>query len=287
MKKIIQFFKDKPVLKHFVLATFSTLLLVWLVLMWLNSYTNHGEQIAVPNVIGLHQDELEEYLSKRDLRYEIIDEVYSTEHPKGTVLRQDPIAHTDETPSYVKSNRKLYLTIVSDQDKMVAIPDLVGRSKRLAQAQMDIVGLKPVYQPTPYEFSDVVVKQVYKGKSVKAGDKVPYGSTIIVYVGVGQDGEPIAVPNVVGYSSEEISAYLADKSIYPFYECSNCVTKEDTLMAVAYKQHPLPSVNPTQFKRPGFTLTIFLDKNATKGNNIPLDSLNYNNQIRDSIQPIE
>jgi eukaryotic-like serine/threonine-protein kinase len=286
MKGIIQFITQRPLLKHFILATLALLFIVWGILQLLSNYTNHGEQIAVPNVIGLHQDELEDYLSKRDLRYEIIDEVYSTEHPKGTVLRQDPIAHSEETPSYVKSSRKLYLTIVSDQDKMVAIPDLVGRSKRLAQAQMDIVGLKPVYQPTPYEFTDVVVKQVYKGKSVKAGDKVPYGSTIIVYVGVGDDGEPISVPNVVGYSASEITAYLSEKSIYPFFECSNCETKEDSLSAVAYKQHPLPSTNPTQYKRPGFTLTIFLDKNASLNNIIPLDSLNYT-PVRDSVPSIE
>jgi beta-lactam-binding protein with PASTA domain len=286
MKGIIHFFAQRPILKHMVLAIVSLLLIVWGVLQLLNSYTNHGEQIAVPNVVGLHQNELEDYLSKRDLNFEIIDEVYSTEHPKGTVLRQDPIPHSEETPSYVKSGRKLYLTIVSDQDKMVAIPDLVGRSKRLAQAQMDIVGLNPVYQPTPYEFSDVVVKQVYKGKTVNAGDKVPYGSTIVVYVGVGDDGEPVPVPNIVGYSANEISIYLSDKSIYPFFECSNCETKEDSMSAVAYKQHPLPSTNPTQYKRPGFTLTIFLDKTAPLNNKTPLDSLNYK-QIRDSIPTIE
>lgn len=272
MKNILSFLKSKTFFKHLGLSIVFVLLLVWLVLKWLDSYTNHGEQIAVPNVVGLNQVELEEYLSKRDLRFEIIDEVYSTEYPKGTVLRQDPVAHSEETPSYVKSNRKLYLTIVSDQDKMVAIPDLVGRSKRLAQAQLDIVGLKPVYEPIPYEFNDVVVKQVYKGKEVKAGHKVPYGSKITVYVGVGQDGDPIAVPTVLGYTAQEITSYLADKSIYPFFSYENCITKEDSLMARAYKQHP-PTTD-TQLKKPGFTLTIYLDKNYSGNTTTPIDSLN-------------
>jgi beta-lactam-binding protein with PASTA domain len=282
MKKIVNFFANKPLLKHFLLAIIAVILIVWGVLAWLSSYTNHGEQIAVPNVVGLHMDELDEYLSKRQLNYLIIDEVYSTEHPKGTVLRQDPVAYSEATPSYVKSGRKIYITIVSDQDKMVAIPDLVGRSKRLAQAQMDIVGLIPVYQGIPYEFNDVVVKQTYKGKEVEAGFKVPYGSTITVFVGVGQDGDPISVPKVVGYTAAEISAYLSDKSIYPYFEYENCNTKEDSLMARAYKQHPPASGSQNQLKKPGFTLTVFLDKNALANTIIPIDSLNLK-RINDSI----
>lgn len=281
MKEIIEILFSKRFLKHLLIAVVLLVVIIFSVLKWLDNYTNHGEQIAVPNVVGLHQDELENFLSKRQLRYEIIDEVFSTEHPKGTVLRQDPVAHTEETPSYVKSNRKIYLTIVSDQDKMVAVPDLEGRSKRLAQAQMDIVGLKPIYRTIPYEFNDVIVKQEYRGKEIKSGTKVPYGSSIVVYVGVGQDGEPIAVPNVLGFSTQEIKTYLSDKSVYPFFEYQNCVTKEDSLMARSYKQHPLPSTNPSQFKKPGFTLTIFMDKNASGGNNISLDSLNL--RLNDTI----
>lgn len=282
MKDFFKFLKSKTFFKHFALSIVFVLVLVWLVLKWLDSYTNHGEQIAVPNVVGLHQEELEEYLSKRELRFEVIDEVYSTEYPKGTVLRQDPVAHSDETPSYVKSGRKIYITVVSDQDRMVAIPDLVGRSKRLAQAQLDVVGLKPIYQPIPYEFNDVVVKQIYKGKEVKAGFKVPYGSTINVYIGVGQDGDPISVPTVIGYSAQEISSYLSDKSIYPFFNYENCVTREDSLSARAYKQHP-PSTD-TQLKKPGFTLTVYLDKNYSGNTTTSIDSLNLMKpKVNDSI----
>lgn len=274
MKDFLNFFRSKQFLINLGIILIVVVVIVWGTLKWLDGYTNHGEQIAVPNLVGLHQDELDDFLTKRSLKYEIIDEVYSTEYPKGTVIRQDPIAHTDNTESYVKSNRKIYLTVISDQDRMVAFPDLSGRSKRLAQAQLDIVGLKPNYKPIPYEFNDVVVKQQYKGKEIAAGEKIPYGSKVTIYIGVGQDGDPIPVPSIIGQTSDTIMTYLSDKPIYPYFEYENCETKEDSLMARSYKQHPVASKNESQFKKPGFTLTIFMDKNYVPKNNIPLDSLN-------------
>ena len=283
MKEFFSFFKSKQFLINLGLIIVVVVSVMWGILKWLDGYTNHGEQIAVPNIVGLHQDELEGFLSKRELRFEIIDEVFSTEHPKGTVIRQDPIAHSEETESYVKSNRKIYVTVVSGEDRMIVFPDLSGRSKRLAQAQLDIVGIKPIYKPIPYEFNDVVVKQQYKGEEIKAGDKIPFGASVTIYIGVGQDGEPIPVPNLIGQTADTISTYLSDKPIYPYFEYENCETKEDSLMARAYKQHPPASKNESQFKKPGFTLTIFMDKNFKLDTILPIDSLNnFNDSL---IQP--
>lgn len=277
MKEFLKFLKSKQFLINAAIIFIVVFLVVWGTLKWLDNYTNHGEQIAVPNIVGLHQDELDDFLTKRNLRYEVIDEVFSTEHPKGTIIRQDPIAHTEETVSYVKSNRKIYVTVVSDQDRMVAFPDLAGRSKRLAQAQLDVVGIKPIYKPIPYEFNDVVVKQLYKGREIKAGEKIPYGSRVEIYIGVGQDGDPIPVPNLIGQTADTISKYLSDKPIYPYFEYENCETKEDSLMAKARRQHPPASKNESQFKKPGFTLTIFMDKNFVADTIPPIDSLNMFN----------
>ena len=76
--------------------------------------------------------------------------------------------------------------------------------------------------------------------------------------------------------------YKLGRSVY-LVECDeyeNCETKEDSIAARAYKQHPPASKNESQFKKPGFTLTIFMDKNF-KMDTIPaLDSLNnFNDSI--------
>ena len=36
--------------------------------------TNHGDTITVPNLIGMELNEIDEFLSDRDLRYESLDD---------------------------------------------------------------------------------------------------------------------------------------------------------------------------------------------------------------------
>ncbi len=51
--------------------------------------TNHGESITVPDLYGVQFEELDEYLTDRDLRYEITpDSGYSADFPPFTVLNQ-------------------------------------------------------------------------------------------------------------------------------------------------------------------------------------------------------
>ena len=53
--------------------------------------TKHGESITVPDLIGLNFSELEEFLSKRNLKYEIIsDSSFTTKFPPLTVIYQNP-----------------------------------------------------------------------------------------------------------------------------------------------------------------------------------------------------
>ena len=53
--------------------------------------TNHGDTITVPNLMGMKLEDLDEFLSDRDLRYEVLDDSsYSSEYPPFTVLQQNP-----------------------------------------------------------------------------------------------------------------------------------------------------------------------------------------------------
>ena len=67
--------------------------------------TNHGDTITVPNLVGMELNEIDEFLSDRDLRYEILeDSSYSSEYPPYTILQQNPSENEK-----VKENRKIYL----------------------------------------------------------------------------------------------------------------------------------------------------------------------------------
>jgi len=80
--------KSKPLLKNFLLAFLSAILIVVVTLIWLNFYTNHGQKIETPSFLGLSIEEAEELANTYELRL-TIDSVYANKQKK-TVILQSP-----------------------------------------------------------------------------------------------------------------------------------------------------------------------------------------------------
>ena len=99
--------------------------------------TNHGETITVPDLYGMKLDEMEDFLTKRDLRYEINDSTYSDEHDPLTILKQYPKAG-----SKVKENRKVFISVNRLTPPTVPMPKLIERSLRNAEAVLKSNELK-------------------------------------------------------------------------------------------------------------------------------------------------
>ena len=65
-----------------------TLLVLFFFYVYLPATTNHGETLTVPNLIGLSYEELDEFLIKRNLRYEVTpDSSYSAKFPSQAITR--------------------------------------------------------------------------------------------------------------------------------------------------------------------------------------------------------
>ncbi len=65
--------------RFFISIVAATLLLTGLFfgsLRWLDSYTNHGREIIVPDLEGLNEQEAEKILSGKKLGYEIVDSIF-------------------------------------------------------------------------------------------------------------------------------------------------------------------------------------------------------------------
>ena len=100
--------------------------------VYLPSTTRHGETITVPNLEGMSLLEMDDFLKKRHLNYEVSDSGYSSQYPPLAILKQYPLAG-----SYVKENRKIYLTVISRQAKSVKLPnDLIDGSLKNAELIM-------------------------------------------------------------------------------------------------------------------------------------------------------
>lgn len=223
---------------HLLYAVVTVLLLVIGTKWFLSSYTHSSDdyKVDLPNLIGLKTSQLAETLEPLELNYEITDTVFSEKGAKGTVLLQTPGA-TSLTRQKIKKGRTVYLTVVSDKPKLIVVPKLVSKSRRHAEGVLKIIGLKATVKYKPYnDCNDCVIEQLYKGKALKEGARVPKGETITLILGQ-KSGELVPVVDLSGLTIEQAKERLSNSSLTMFITCE-CKTRKDSLTATVYRQEP-------------------------------------------------
>ena len=163
--------------------------------VYLPGATNHGESITVPDLTGMKLEELSEFLSERELRFEVDDSTYSEEYPPLTVLRQFPRAG-----STVKENRKIYISVNQVMPPTVPLPDLTSGGSRVnAEVVLKSNQLKRgrIYlQSSP--FLNLVIEMRYQGKKIEPGARLPKGSVIDLVVGDGRGPSDLVLGDLIG-----------------------------------------------------------------------------------------
>lgn len=259
MKKFFRFFISRQFLKHFLLIVLVWFLIIFVEARYLKWHTGFEDKVEVPSFYGVHYEALEEFVGDRDIKYEIKDSVYLDDWPKGTVCWQYP-RPTDSTGMWVKPGRTIQLSIVPLTPKMMAMPNVVDMSKRMAETTLSSMGFRTTvsFKPAP-EGKDFVLAQLYNGKPIPAGTMVPKGTRIELVVAKGNTGETTPLPNLVGLTIMQATERLQSLTLSLHRECESCVTEEDFMNAVITNQNPAggEGVNVAA----GSTITVW----ATKG----------------------
>lgn len=155
-------------------------------LLWLNSYTRHGEAVVVPYVKGMNIRQAEDKLVQQSLRSTIVDSSYVKGIAPGAVLEQNPVGGTK-----VKEGRTIYLTINTSSVPQVAIPDIIDNSSmRQAEARLRAIGFKMTEPEFISGEKDWVYGVKYRGQELRTGDKIPYEATLTLCVGNGNEVTP-------------------------------------------------------------------------------------------------
>lgn len=176
----------------------------WGALVWLKSYTHHGESVEVPDVKGLYVEEAELLLADLGLGYEVIDSVYLRSLAPGEIAEQSPAPGTS-----VKRSRDLYLTVNRRSRKMVGVPMLVGESRRKAQTNLKTLGFNAdSVRYKPYEFDDEVLGLLYDEVPLDSGASVPDGARIVLVVGRADSTVTRVVPNLLGLTMAEAAPLI-------------------------------------------------------------------------------
>lgn len=149
----------------------------------LDSYTNHGEKVSVPSVIGKSFFEATQTLDKSGFVGVITDSVYKKSAKPGSVIEQMPKSGT-----LIKSGRIVYLTVNLNGEPLVKLPDLVGNSSyREAEIVLKSLGFK-LTAPQYVEGADKdQILRIKQGKrEVHTGESISRERALTLYVGAGE-----------------------------------------------------------------------------------------------------
>jgi serine/threonine-protein kinase len=261
IKQIKSLIFSKYFLKHFGLVILFYLLFVFGSIYYLNFATNHGEKIPVPNLVGLSSDEAKKKLEDLGLQYEILDSVYDPnsplfKKPEGTVFEQ-VIEPTSSSNVYVKSGRIIGIRLTK-KTQLVEMPNLVFKQIHFAQSILDGRGLRFIirYRQTE-ESNGSVMDQLFNGKKITQGTRIPIGSVIILVVGQLDIGIPFQIPNLVGLYRDEALKILYSLKISSYnVVCADCFTHEDSISALIFYQSPEYLEGQNVFKSSHFSFSM-------------------------------
>lgn len=203
LEKLIRLIKENSWRTYALHLGLMVVVFIGLVLIfffvYLPSATHHGEAITVPNLKGMSLLDMDEFLKKRHLNYEVYDSLYDQNYPPLSIYTQYPLPG-----SYVKENRKIYLTVIKTTPDITIMPNLIDGSLKNAELFLANYGLrrgKITY--VPFLGSNVVLEQHYRGKKIEPGEKIEKGSEIDLVVGDGLGRRVFSMPRFIGLPVDE------------------------------------------------------------------------------------
>ncbi len=211
VQKVLGFFKSPQLWLSLLGMVLVGGLLFFLLTLWMTSYTKHGQRLEVGEYVGLKLADASTDIERASFRTEVIDSVFLVDKPPHEVLRQDP-----EPGSYVKADRRIYLTVTKAIPDEVTLPALAGtydfdRYRRKLN-MLDIEGrVRDRTFSNKYQ-ENTILKVYYDDKELseerlRSGVRIPKGS-VLEFTVTSKAGGEVAVPELVCRTFEEASFTL-------------------------------------------------------------------------------
>ena len=200
-------------------------------------YTRQNQNKVKIDVINRNLNDAIKLLKSENYRYEVSDTLYTNKFSLGTIIDQYPKPNTR-----VKSGRTVRLKI-AHPEKSVAIPNLIGQSRRSAELELNQMGLliDTVYTEYNPEYPNGTIAWQYP----KAGDRRKKGMGIQITVSKGMPPNFFQVPNLIGLSINQAKdlifksrlkvgkiSYHQDQDLDPYTVLDQSI-KDGTVLDVA------------------------------------------------------
>lgn len=183
MKNLILTFIRSTFFKQLLLSLGVLILVIIGLMYWLKSSTNHGQKLPVPDLSKKTLSEVAAILDTHKMRFVVLDSAnYNPDYPRFSVIDQTP-----KPGSFVKENRKIYLTINPSDYNDVTLPNIIQKTYRQAAPTLISLGFRvgdTVYRPNIAK--DMVLEMRFRNKKVNPGDKLKKNSELSLVLGDGK-----------------------------------------------------------------------------------------------------
>lgn len=246
--------------RNLIYAIAGVAVFVFMLNIFLNFFTRHGESSPVPDLKGLSMDSVQIVAKQNHLRIEVVDSVFVPSYPRGTVFEQNPKAGI-----HVKRNRKVFLTMNLTAPKKIPMPNVVNLSLRQAKAELITKG----FQVGELKYrsniaTNIVLAQEFNGEKISEGMLLPMGTHVDLILGLNSTDEKASVPNTVGltYSTARDLIIESSLNVGKLHFDQSVKTITDTLNSRVYKQEP--SYSGGQYVSLGSRVTLHLKPATNK-----------------------
>ncbi len=185
----------KKIFKHAIAISIITgILIILLEFIIMPFYVRHGKCKELTDVTLMDIKSAMIMIKTSGFNGVVTDTIYTSEVEPNIVLDQHP-----EPGTIVKKGRTVRLKI-SQTEKLVLVPNIIGQSQRSAELLLNKVGLK--ISTISREYSVIVPNGVIVNQMPDSTETLPKGYSVRVVISKGRSPNDIQVPSLFGLSKE-------------------------------------------------------------------------------------
>ncbi len=159
----------------------------------------HREVVEIPDIVGKELVDAKQLLRDERLNLRVINYLYNSEYPNGTIISQQPAAGQKR-----KVNSEVEV-VVSKGPQLVRVPNLVGKNQLEAELALEETGLtlgEILVDSSPEYPEGVVIKQLPDKNT-----QIEHGASVSITLNV-TSANLVKIPNFIGRPLSEVRTDL-------------------------------------------------------------------------------
>ncbi|MBS6062614.1 Stk1 family PASTA domain-containing Ser/Thr kinase [Criibacterium bergeronii] len=158
-----------------------------------------NKTVVVPNIIDMKEEDAKKTLEDIGLKLKVTD-IKDSDKEENTIIYQNPSDGVS-----IRKGEEIVAMLSNGLKQNFGAPELVNLDVNEAKGKLEKLGISAEVE---YEFSNDVNKDIVISQSVKAGEKLKKGETILLKVSKGKDENLTNVPNFIGLTVEQAKERL-------------------------------------------------------------------------------